>query len=105
MFSVIDELRGNSMRSGFVIVGIILLIIGGILSATILLLFWGLPIAFIGLVLIIVGAVTSTQKQKMKIAAAGSGAYNQAIDDLNSQLASGKITESEYKRLKKTMLK
>jgi uncharacterized membrane protein len=93
------------MRSGFVIVGAILLVIGGILAATLLLAIWGVPLVIIGLLLIIIGAATSTQKQKMRIATAGSGAYNKALEDLNSQLASGTITQKEYKKRKRTLLK
>lgn len=92
-------------RVGFIVSGAVLLVIGVILTALILFFYIGLPLIFIGLILLIIGAVTSTQKQKMRMAAVGSGAYNQSLNDLNDKLMKGEITKSEYKRMKKTIMK
>jgi uncharacterized membrane protein len=92
-------------RVGFIVAGAILLIIGIVLTLTVFLFFIGIPFMFIGVILVIIGAVTSTQKQKSRLAAVQSGAYNDNLKELNDRLMRGEISKSEYKQLKKTILK
>lgn len=92
-------------RVGFIVAGGILLVIGIILTALVITFFIGIPLIFIGLILLIIGAVTSTQKQKARLATIQSGALNQNLQELNDKLMKGEISKSEYKKLKKTMLK
>ena len=117
------------MRKGLLIVGIVLLIIGAPLviigandvatitpyrvPGTVALNYRsamaeaetleavGGVLAFVGLILVILGAVLKPASEK----ALESGVHNEALKELNDKLVKGEIDKKEYKKLKKTMLK
>jgi hypothetical protein len=60
VYAATSEGSGTMVNSGTIITGIVLLLIGLFLSATIILAIIGIPLLFIGFILIIVGAVSSS---------------------------------------------
>ena len=61
----------------------------------------GSVIAFVGLILVILGAELRPASE----IALESGVHNEALKELNDKLVKGEIDKKQYKKLRKTILK
>ena len=99
------------MRAGLLIVGLIFLVVGIWLTASLIGAIIGIPIGFIGFIMILVG-LFSSGKQNITIQQTVSGDRkgsskddNDAITTLKMRYAKGDINKKEYLEMKKDLEK
>ena len=91
------------MRAGLVIVGAILLITGVFLTMSLVWFFIGIPVGFIGFIILIIGLVTSDSSSTVIYQQPNYGSNIDNLDILKRRLAKGEISKKEYNKLKEEL--
>lgn len=94
------------MRAGLLVGGLIFLVVGIIFTATLIGAIIGIPLGFIGFIMILVGLFSSSKPQQITIQQTVSGRDSKNSEDdsmkiLKARYAKGEITKKEYQEMKK----
>jgi len=97
------------MRVGLLVGGLIFLVVGYLLTLSIIGALIGIPVGFIGFLMILVGLFSSnkpaqiTVQQTVSADATKKGAEDDTVKILKTRYAKGEITAKEYKDMKKEL--